>query len=182
LAKALPYYRQQFKATPLLAITPWLMSAFSEMHLQTKHSTSAEFVFEMADWCAKLQYDLSDRQRAAWRGGFATVVDGKTLQVAPTVDSAYIAMGFAETCRMIRQMEKPDTVRYDRYRMVLTRALQFVSTLQYGEENTVHFASHFRPALVGGFHGSLSDGNVRVDQCAAAVCAFTQYLIAGVDR
>jgi hypothetical protein len=35
---------------------------------------------------------------------------------------------------------------------------------------------------MGSFHASLSDGNVRVDQSAAAVCALTQFLLAGADR
>ena len=88
----------------------------------------------------------------------------------------------ADACRMIRQMERPDAARYDRYRAALTRALQFLTTLQYGDENTQHLAAHFRPAVVGAFHPSLTDGNLRVDQTAAAVAALSQYLIAGADR
>ena len=130
------------------------------MHLQTKQSAHAEFVFEMADWVAKLQYEGSDRQRAAWRGGFPVVADGKIVSAMPTVDTAYTAMALAEACRMIRQMDRPDAARYDRYRAVLTRGLQFLITLQYSDENTVHFAAHFRPVLVGAFHPSLADGNL----------------------
>jgi hypothetical protein len=136
----------------------------------------------MADWMAKLQYEGVDRRQAAWRGGFPAVSFGDVSQIAPTVDTAYFAIGLADACRMIRQMEKPDAARYDRYRVVLTRALQFLTTLQYGEDNTVHFAGHFRPVLLGAFHPSMTDGNLRVDQTAAAVCALTQYLIAGADR
>src|SRR3712207_8718308 len=58
---------------------------------------------------------------------------------------------------------------YDQYREAAGRALQFVTTLQYGEENTQHFAAHFRPALVGAFHPSAADGNLRTDHTAAAV-------------
>jgi hypothetical protein len=91
-------------------------------------------------------------------------------------------MALADACRMIRQMDRPDTGRYDRYRTTLTRALQFLTTLQYGDENTLHFAAHFRPALVGGFHPSHTDGTLRIDHTAVAVAAFTQFLIAGADR
>jgi hypothetical protein len=110
------------------------------------------------------------------------VAEGKVVQSPPTAEAAYYALGLADACRMIRQMERPDAARYDRYRAALTRALQFLTTLQYGDENTQHLAAHFRPAVVGAFHPSLTDGNLRVDQTAAAVAALSQYLIAGADR
>lgn len=182
LAKALKHYRQQFSASPHPMMVSWMSPAFVEMHLQTREPAAAEFVFEMCDWLAKLQFDNPDRQRASWRGGFPQVAGGKILSAAPTVETAYYALALADACRMIRTMEKPDSTRYDRYRATLTRALQFLTTLQYGEENTGHFAAHFRPALVGAFHPSHTDGNLRVDHSAVAVAAFCQYLIAGADR
>lgn len=182
LARSLVYYRPRAKSPPHASMSAWLMTAFADMHLQTKQASYAECVFEMADWMCKLQYDGVDRRQAAWRGGFQTVSFSEVTQTAPTVDSSYFAIGLADACRMIRTMEKPDAARYDRYRAVLTRALQFLTTLQYGDENTVHFAGHFRPVLLGAFHPSMTDGNLRVDQTAAAVCALTQYLIAGADR
>lgn len=156
--------------------------AFAEAHLQTKDIAFAEFVFEMCDWLSKLQYENREGQRAFWRGGFPTVADGKVLQTAPTIDTAYYALGLADACRMIRQMDRPDGARYDQYRSTLTRALQFLTTLQFGEENTLHFAANFRPAVVGAFHPSHLDGSLRVDHTAAAVAALSQYLIAGADR
>ena len=113
-----------------------MTTAFADMHLQTKEPAYAECVFEMADWLGKLQHDAQEPQRAMWRGGFAAVADGKVLSTPPTVDTAYGAMAFADACRMIRQMDRPDPARYDRYRTSLTRALQFLATLQYGDENT----------------------------------------------
>ena len=136
----------------------------------------------MCDWLRKLQYDGSDRPRAAWRGGFPTVADAKVAQTPPTVDTASYAMALADACRMIRRMDRPDAARYDRYQASLGAALQFVTTLQYGEENTQHFAAHFRPALVGAFHPSAADGNLRADHTAGAVAALSQFLIAGADR
>jgi hypothetical protein len=182
LGRSMAYYRQQFRSGPHPAMVPWLASAFAEMHLQTKDPAYAEAVFEMTDWLCQLQYDSPDRSRAAWRGGFPGVADGKVVQSPPTAEAAYYALGLADACRMIRQMERPDAARYDRYRAALTRALQFLTTLQYGDENTQHLAAHFRPAVVGAFHPSLTDGNLRVDQTAAAVAALSQYLIAGADR
>jgi hypothetical protein len=110
------------------------------------------------------------------------VADGKVVQSAQTIDSAYYAMGLADACRMVRQMDRADPARYDDYRSALARALQFLTTLQYGEENTTHFAAHFRPYLVGAFHPSHADGTLRVDHTAAAVAALSQFLIAGADR
>jgi hypothetical protein len=182
LTKALAHYREHFRSSPHPAMACWLTCAFAEMHLQTKDAAFGEFVFEMIDWLVKLQYENSDLHRASWRGGFRAVVDGKVSATAPTVETAYSAMALADACRMISQMDRPDTARFDRYRTVLTRALQFLATLQYGEENTQHFAGHFRPVLVGAFHPSPTDGNLRLDHTAAAVCAFAQYLIAGADR
>jgi hypothetical protein len=182
LARSLVYYRPRAKSPPHPAMSAWLIAAFAEMHLQTKQPSYAECVLEMADWMAKLQYDSVDRRQATWRGGFPAVAFNEVTQSAPTIDTAYFAIGLADACRMIRLMDKPDAARYDRYRVVLTRALQFLTTLQYGDENTVHFAGHFRPVLLGAFHPSMAEGNLRVDQTAAAVCALTQYLIAGADR
>jgi hypothetical protein len=180
--RGLAYYRKHFRASPNLTIIPWMTAAAAEVHLLTKDPVAAEFVFEMTDWLRKLQYDGMDRQRTAWRGGFATVVDGKVTQSSPTMKTASYAMAIADACRMIRLMDRPDTGRYDQYRASLARALQFVATLQYSEENTQHFAAHFRPALVGGFHPSATDGSLRTEQTAVAVTALSQFLIAGADR
>jgi hypothetical protein len=182
LARGLAYYRKHFQANPHPAFIPWMTVAFAEAHLQNKDVSYAEFVFEMTDWLRKLQYENPDRQRAFWRGGFPSVADGKVVQTAPTIDTAYYALGLADACRMIRQMSRADAARYDQYRSALTRALQFLTTLQYGEENTLHFAAHFRPAVVGAFHASHTDGNLRIDHTAVAVAALSEYLIAGADR
>lgn len=182
VAQGLAYYRKDFRAHPEPAAVPWLMLAAVEAHLATKDAATAEFAFEMADWLRALQYDGSERSRAAWAGGFPTVEGGRITQSPPTVGTAYYAMALADACRLIRHMERPDAARYDQYQRSLAQALQFVSSLQYGEENTQHFAAHFRPALVGAFHPSATDGNLRTSQTAVAVAALSQFLIAGADR
>jgi hypothetical protein len=180
--KGLVFYRKQFRASPHPSSVPWMAAACVDAYLSTKDPLCAEFAFEMTEWVTKLQYDGADRHKVAWRGGFPTVLDGRVVQSAPTIDTAAYAVCLSEACRLIRQMEQPDASRYDKYRASLTRALQFLTTLQYGEENTQHFAGHFRPALVGAFHPSHTDGSLRVDHTATAVIALCQYLIAGVDR
>lgn len=182
LAKGFVYYRKYFQTNPHPAFVPWMTAAFAECHLQTKEAVYAEFVFEMNDWLAKLQYDGNDRNKAMWRGGFPSVSDGKLVYTAPTLETALYAQCFADACRMLRQMERPDTDRYARYRMAVHRALQFVCTLQYTEEGTQHFAAGFRPNIVGAFYPTTTDGTIRTEQTAWAVSAFAQFLMAGADQ
>ena len=49
--------------------------------------------------------------------------------------------------------------------------VRFLETLQYATQNTNHYAEWYRPYLVGGFHHSHKDGNLRVDQTARATSA-----------
>ena len=182
LARGLTYYRKFFRANPLPGFVPWMTAAFADAHLQTKEPAYAEFVFEMNDWLRKLQYENPDPRKAAWRGGFPVVVDGKVAHLPPTVETAYYAQGFADACRMIRNMERPDADRYAAYRTTLMRSLQFLTGLQYGEDNAAHFSAAFRPLVVGAFHPTHADGNLRVDHTAIAVSAFAQFLLVGADR
>jgi hypothetical protein len=72
--------------------------------------------------------------------------------------------------------ETGDVTRHKRYRESLERALQFLTTLQYINANTQHFADWYRPTLLGGFFASHQDGNLRIDYTQHAVCAMVQYL------
>ena len=70
-----------------------------------------------------------------------------------------------------------DAQRLQRYRTALENCLVFVTTLQYAESNTQHFADWYRHnVLVGGFHESHQDGNLRIDYTQHAVSALVQYL------
>lgn len=182
LAKGFIYYRKYFQANPHPHFVPWMTAAWAECHLQTKESVYAEFVFELNDWLEKLQYDGSDRNKAMWRGGFPSVADGKMVFTAPTIETAIYAQSFADACRMLRNMERPDTDRYARYRTCVHRALQMLTTLQYASENTGHFTPAFRPNVVGAFYPTHTDGTIRTDHTAMAVSAFAQFLIAGADK
>jgi vacuolar-type H+-ATPase subunit E/Vma4 len=48
--------------------------------------------------------------------------------------------------------------------------------LQYTDANTQHFEEWYRPRLVGGFHASTQDGNLRVDYTQHALSALATYL------
>jgi vacuolar-type H+-ATPase subunit E/Vma4 len=59
---------------------------------------------------------------------------------------------------------------------VLHRCLQFLVRLQYTDANTQHFEEWYRPRLIGGFHASTQDGNLRVDYTQHALSALATYL------
>src|SRR5437667_11252250 len=100
--------------------------------------------------------------------------EGRLAAVEPQISSAADAESLAEACRVARQAG--DLPRYQRYREALERCLQFVTTLQYTDANTQHFADWYRPVLLGGFHASHQDGNLRIGYTQHAVCALVQYL------
>ena len=98
----------------------------------------------------------------------------QTRASAPQIGSASYAEGLAEACRVARKAG--DLPGYQRYRDGVERCLQFTVTLQYTDANTQHFADWYRRRLVGGFHASHQDGNLRIDYTQHAVCALVQYL------
>ncbi len=61
-------------------------------------------------------------------------------------------------------------------------SLQFVGRLQYTEGNTSHFAEWYRWRLVGGFHASQQDGNLRIDATQFAVSGLLHFLDADLPR
>jgi hypothetical protein len=172
--KALDYYRPWWQEHKNMAFVPWQTAAFTEAFLRTKEQAFADFVFEMNDWLCELQYPLLDARHPLWGGGFMGWHDGKVLVEPPQIGTASYAESLAEACRTARAAA--DLGRYPRYRQALERALQFIARLQYTEANTQHFSDWYRPALVGAFHASPQDGNLRVDYTQHAVCALVQYL------
>ena len=66
--------------------------------------------------------------------------------------------------------------RYGRYAAAVQLGLQFTARLQYTEAGCSHFAEWYRPRLVGGFHASHQDGDLRIDYNQHAVSALLQFL------
>lgn len=174
LRRALAYYRPWWRAHKNMAFVPWQTAAYTEAYLLTKEQAFADFVFEMNDWVCGLQYEHLDPRQVLWYGGFMGWADGKPVEAAPQVASASYAEGLAEACRVAR--ETGDVARYRRYTDAVERCLQFLATLQYTEANTQHFADWYRPMLLGAFHASHQDGNLRIDYTQHAVSAMVQYL------
>jgi hypothetical protein len=172
--KALPYYRSWWRAHQISTLVPWQTAAYTEAYLQTKEQPFADFVVEMNDWICGLQHVLIDPNHPLWIGGFKETTSGEATASAPQVTSAAYAESLAEACRVVRQTG--DRTRFRQYREALERCLQFLNTLQYTEANTQHFADWFRPVLLGAFHASHQDGNLRIDYTQHAVSALVQYL------
>jgi hypothetical protein len=174
LRKALAYYRPWWGKHRGMAFVPWQTAAYAEAYLQTGEKPFAEFVFEMNDWITSLQYTQLDPRHPLWVGGFMGYADGKSTEETPQIGSTAYAEGLAEACRVARKAG--DVGRYQRYSAALERCLQFALTLQYNEGNTQHFAEWYRPRLLGGFHTSDQDGNLRIDFTQHAIGALLKYL------
>jgi hypothetical protein len=172
--KAIAYYRWWWKNHRSMAFVPWQTAAYAEAFVQTKEPVFAEFVYEMNDWLCGLQYDQLDPRRPLWNGGFMKSADGRAIDAPPTIESAVYAEALVEARRAARAGS--DATRYQHYTEVLHRSLQFLVRLQYTDANTQHFEEWYRPRLVGGFHASTQDGNLRVDYTQHALSALATYL------
>jgi hypothetical protein len=172
--KAFRYYHPRWREHQNPALVPWHTAAYAEAYLLTGDKALAAAVQEMNDWLCGLQYVQLDRRHPLWLGGFMGWGDGKAAPVAPDAGSATYAESLAEGCRVARKVG--DATRYRRYREALENCLRYLTTLQYDEANSQHFADWYRPALLGGFHASHQDGNLRLDYTQHALCALVQYL------
>jgi len=174
LRKAVAHYHPWWREHKNMALVPWHTAAYTEAFLLTKDAAFANCVNDMNDWICTLQFEQFDPRHPLWVGGFMAWTDGKAAPLAPQVSSASYAEGLAESCRVAR--ESADLPRYNRYSAALERSLQFLTTLQYTEANTTHFANWYRPNLLGAFHASDQDGNLRIDYTQHAIGAMMQYL------
>jgi hypothetical protein len=171
--KAVAVYRSQWREHKNMESIPWMTAACTEAYLSSKDQACADFGFEMNDWLCGLQYPLDAQHERTW-GGFKGWSDGHSTETQPTITSACYAEGLIDACRAARQAVDLD--RYRRYQGTLQMGLQFVTRLQYTEGNTSHFAEWYRSRLVGGFHPSQQDGNLRIDTTQFAVSALLQFL------
>jgi hypothetical protein len=172
--KALDYYARWWREHKNMAFVPWHTAAYTEAYLHTRDKAFADFVLEMNDWLCERQYERLDPGHPEWLGGFMSWVDGRAVASPPQVASASYAESLAEACQVAR--ESADLPRFRRYSEALERCLQFLITLQYSDANTQHFSPWYRQRLLGGFHASHQDGDLRIDFTHHAVCAMIKYL------
>jgi hypothetical protein len=171
--KALPYYQSRWRGGKNLALIPRHTAAYTEAFLLTQDKAYADFVFEMNDWLCTFQFQ--DALQPLWAGGFMSCVDGKPQPVPPQVTSALYAESLVDAARVARQVG--DVQRWQRYRDTLESCLNFLTTLQYTDANSQHFAEWYRPVVLGAFHPSHTDGNLRLDYTQQALSAMVQYLL-----
>jgi hypothetical protein len=172
--KALPCYQTRWRASKNLAMLPRHAAAFAEAFELTRDPIYADFVFEINDWLCGFQYHQLDPLHPLWMGGFMGCVDGRPVQTPPHAGSAASLLSLVEGARVARLVG--DTRRFDRYKDALERGLQFLTTLQYTDANTQHFADWYRPALVGAVHVSQSDSNIRLDATQQTIGVAVGYL------
>jgi hypothetical protein len=172
--KALDYYLAWWRAHKSMVLVPRHTAAYTEAYLVSKDKAFADAVMCMNDWLCQLQYVQLERQHPLWVGGFMAFLDGKAAAMPPDAGSALCAESLADACRVAQ--ETGDLQRYRRYREALENGLRFLTTLQYTQSNSQHFADWYRPVLLGAFHASHQDGNLRIDYNQHAVSALVQYL------
>ena len=167
--KAMPFYMKWWHDHKHREFALWHSAAYAEAYLSSRDRTFAEAVFEINDWVSGQQFERLDPAHPQWLGGF------QNAGAAPDVMSALCAGSLIEGCRVTRQLG--DIARHERYTAAAEGALQFLATLQYTEANTQHFTEWYRNGvLVGGFHASQTDGNLRLDYNQHCVSALVQYL------
>ena len=172
--KALPVYRTWWKANQDLDFVATMAPAFAEAYLVTKDEACGDFVLEMGDWLCTMQYVQMEPRRALWFGGFRSVQGGKGIETLPTSRSALYASALIAGCRVAA--ERGDLTHHQRYSEAIERTLQFLTTLQYTDGVTQHFAQWYRPQLLGAFHATHLDGNIRLEDTQHAVTALMGYL------
>jgi len=154
------------------APTFWRVEALRLAYSISHEKAYANLCFELADKMATMQFDRIDPRKPNWFGGLKQeVVPG--MNAPPSIMTALLAQGFVSACQCAQLAA--DQSRSERYQSKLEQALQFTQTLQYTEANTLHFSDWFRSRLLGGFHRSLQDGDLRLDYSYHAVMACCGY-------
>jgi hypothetical protein len=174
IRRACAVYTRWWREHKNTAMIAWHTAAYTEAYLATREPAFAEAVFDMNDWLCELQYQQLNPRQPLWVGGFKSWRDSKEAAEAPEVGSARYAHSLAHACRVARQAG--DARRLERYSQAVEGCVRFLTTLQYTDANTQHFAEWYRPALVGAFHASHQDGDLRLDYTAGAVAAIVAYL------
>jgi hypothetical protein len=172
--KAHGFYHPWWREHKNPGMIPWHTAAYAEAYLKLKEQALADTVFEMNDWLCALQYQQLDPRRPRWRGGFKSWREGREVAEFPEAASACYAMSLVHASTVAR--EAGDVRRWQRYKEAAELCLRFLMTLQYTDANTQHFAPWYRPALIGAFHASHEDGNLRLDYTSESVAAIVAYL------
>lgn len=179
--KGIEFYRAKFKASPHPLLAATIAPACAELYRQTRTNEAAATLFEMNDWLCGLQIASNDARVPQWAGGFRSIVDGQPADAPPGPEVGLYVQSLADAYEINRHV--PDLAREARYKGAVMDAAQFVCGLQYLEANTRHFENTFRAnMLIGGFHLSPTDGNLRIDATATAIAGLLRFLSCGAEK
>ncbi|MDY3556735.1 hypothetical protein R5W24_005905 [Gemmata sp. JC717] len=176
------HYRAVFRARPHPALAVTVSPAAVELYLQTKLAEAAAAAFEMNDWLCDLQISPNDPRTPQYAGGFRSVVEGRGGDApAATADTGRCVQSLACAYHLTRVTG--DLTREAKYRPVVGFAVQFLCGLQFVETNTRHFEDTFRvKMLIGAFHLSPADGNLRIDATGSALTGLLKFLASGAQN
>ena len=181
LKMGVEHYRAWFKANPHPMLAATLSLAFTEHYLQSKQTEAMAAVFEMNDWLVGLQYPAGDARHATWAGGFKSFAEGHAVESEPGCECGAYLQSLACGYHLLRF--SLDLPRAAKYKQAILDDVQFLAGLQYTEGNTRHFENGFRAnTLIGGFHLSPTDGNLRIDCTAHAVSGMIRFLSCGAEK
>jgi hypothetical protein len=180
--KGVVHYHAAFRTKPHPMLAATVTPVATELYLQTKLNEAATAALEMNDWLCGLQIPATDPRTPQWAGGFRAWADGKPADAPP---------GAAETGRYVQSLAcayhltrlTGDLTREAKYRPAVADAVQFLLGLQFLEANTRHFENSFRAQmLIGAFHLSPTDGDIRIDATACAVTGLLRFLSCGAEQ
>jgi hypothetical protein len=175
------HYRAAFRARPHPLLAATVAPALAELYVQTKLPDAAAGVYELNDWLCGMQIPGNDSRVPQWAGAFRGVAAGRVTEVAPGPETGVYVQSLASACVVTRLT--PDLDRHAKYKAAVSDAVQFLTGLQYGEANTRHFETTFRAnMLIGGFHVSPLDGDLRIDATGTAVSGLVRYLGSGAEK
>jgi hypothetical protein len=176
VSRGVSHYVGAFRSKPHPLLAATILPAAAEVYAQTKQPELAAAAFEMADWLCTLQIAPADSRSPQWAGGFRLPNAG--IDPLPTPEAGLILQGLS--CAYGLTRATVDLTREGRYRAATADAAQYLCASQFLESNTRHFDNAFRAAaLIGGFHLSPTDGNLRIDATACAVSGLLRYLAVG---
>ncbi|MBM3982225.1 MAG: hypothetical protein FJ304_18560 [Planctomycetes bacterium] len=173
--RGVAHYAEVFRKKPHATLAATLTPAATEMYLQTKLPELANAALDMNDWLCGLQIGPTDAKTPQWVGAFRTTADAPA-----TADAGLHLQSLACAYHLTRQTG--DLAREAKYKAALADAVQFVCGVQFVDTNTRHFETSFRAnMLIGAFHLSPTDGNLRIDATACAVTGLLRFLSSGAE-
>lgn len=174
--RGVAHYHTIFRAKPHPMLAATITPAAAELYAQTKLPELVTAAFEMNDWLCTLQILTTDARTPQWAGGFRPA-NAPTADPLSTAETAMFVQSLA--CAYYLTRFTGDLTREAKYRPAAADAAQFLCASQFLEANTRHFENTFRAGtLIGAFHLSPSDGNLRVDATACAISGLLRYLAA----